>query len=96
MNPRFRLTRQAEEDVLEIWMHIAADSVEAADQLADRLTKSFELLASQPKLGTTMKDYRPGLRGFSVGSYVIFFTPASDGVEIYRVLHGARNFDDLL
>lgn len=96
MSGRYRLTRQAEADVLDIWMYVAAHSPEAADRLVERFTETFELLASQPRIGTKMDRFRPGLRCFSVGAYAIFFTPTDDGVEVYRVLHGARNFENLL
>ncbi len=43
-----------------------------------------------------MDRYRPGLRAFSVGHYVVFFHLQDDALVIYRVLHGARNFDELL
>jgi toxin ParE1/3/4 len=96
MSDRYRLTRQAEADVLEIWLYVAEDSIEAADRLVDRFTKTYEILAAQPHSGTKLDRYRPGLRCFSVGDYAIFFTPTDDGIEVYRVLHGARNFEALL
>lgn len=95
MNCPFRLTSQADTDVTEIWMHLAQDSVDAADRLVDRFTKAFEFLADHPRVGTRMDQYHPGLRAFSVGSYVVFFQLQDDALLIYRVLHGARNFDEL-
>jgi toxin ParE1/3/4 len=35
-----------------------------------------------------------GVKGF--GNYVIFYSPIADGIEVFHVLHGARNFDTLL
>jgi len=35
------------------------------------------------------------LRSFPVGSYVIFYRPMENGVEIVRVLHGARDLPPL-
>jgi toxin ParE1/3/4 len=37
-----------------------------------------------------------GLRSFPVGRYVIFYMPTPKGVEIVRVLHGARDADSAL
>jgi plasmid stabilization system protein ParE len=96
MTQRYRLTSQADVDVVEAWMYIAQDSVEAADRMVDRFTRTFEFLATHPGVGTAMDQYRPGLRAFSVGSYVVFFLLQDEELLIYRVLHGARNFDDLL
>ena len=48
-----RVTRRplAEADVLQIWDHIADDSITAADRWVDRLDEEFLLLASQPMMG---------------------------------------------
>jgi len=43
---------------------------------------------------------RPGLatdlRSLPVGRYVIFYVPLPKGVEIVRVLHGARDIESVL
>ena len=42
MTKRYRLTLQAEEDVRDIWLYIAADNIEAADKLIDRFTERYD------------------------------------------------------
>ena len=40
-----------------------------------------------------------GVRVFPVSrfkKYLVFYRPVADGIEILRVLHGARDIDDLL
>ena len=37
----------------------------------------------------------PGLRSWSVGNYVIFYRQVSTGIDIVRVLHGARDIEAL-
>ena len=96
MSRRVRLTQQAEEDVLEIWDYIARDNIPAADRLVDRFTEMYERLARSPGMGVRQEQYRPGLRCFPVGKYIVFYTVTDDFVEIYRVLHGARRLEDLL
>jgi toxin ParE1/3/4 len=34
------------------------------------------------------------IRGFA--SYLIFYRPSSDGIEVIRVLHGARDIETIL
>jgi toxin ParE1/3/4 len=41
-------------------------------------------------LGTT---WRENLRSFPVGSYVIFYIPVSDGVEVVRVMSGRQDIE---
>jgi toxin ParE1/3/4 len=36
------------------------------------------------------------LRLFPVGNYLILFRALDDGVEIVRILHGARKIDELM
>ncbi len=46
---RYRLSELAEQDLLEIWLHLAAEaSVERADQLLEAIGEQFELLAEHP------------------------------------------------
>ncbi len=41
-------------------------------------------------MGTSREEYGPGVRSFHVGQYLIFYRPIADGIELLRVLHGAR------
>ncbi len=92
----YRLTQPAEEDVLGIWLHIAQDNLVAADRFVDRLTEAYQLLADNPEMGEKMDQYRFGLRAWSLGNYVIYFQGVPEGIEVYRVLHGARDQGRLL
>lgn len=44
-----------------------------------------------PKLGRERFDLAPELRGLPVGNYIIFYRPMKDGIQVIRVLHGARD-----
>jgi toxin ParE1/3/4 len=78
-------------DVSEIWEFIAEDSVERADAFVDRIDTKFRALAAQPLMGRERPELAPGLRSIPMERYVIFYQPVPDGVEIVRVLHGARD-----
>jgi len=84
-------TRQAREDLLSIWSYIAADSPAAADRVLDGIDRRCARLGENPKLGPARPDIASELRYFPVGSYLIFYREVSEGVEIVRVLHGARS-----
>ena len=83
-------TAQADEDLIDIWVYIAQDNVSAADRLLDSIEEKFFLLADQPRLGPRRPDIAPELRYFPVGSYLILYREISTGIEIVRVVHGAR------
>ena len=46
-------------------------------------------------MGRARPELAADLRSFPVGNYIIFYRPIEDGVEIVRVLSGARDIDAL-
>ncbi len=90
------ITTPAEKDVLDIWLYIAQDNPAAADRMVDRFTEAYELLAKNPDMGQKLDQYRPGLRAWSMGNYLVYFRKTFNDIEIYRVLHGARDAGRLL
>lgn len=64
-----------------------------ADAFVDRLNRQFRLLAKEPMIGRARDELAPGLRSIPLGRYVIFYQPIDNGIEVVRVLHGARDAD---
>jgi toxin ParE1/3/4 len=91
----FRVSEEAEGDLKEIWTYVAEDNVVAADRLVDALFARFTMLAGQKEMGRLRKELATNLRSHAVGNYVIFYRFANGGIEIVRVLHGARNLPPL-
>jgi toxin ParE1/3/4 len=89
----YRITDPAAADLREIWIYIAKDSPRAADRLVDRIQRLFPKLADTPAIGRTREELAPLLRSLPVGNYLIFYRPFPDGIEITRVLHGARDLE---
>ncbi len=75
----------------KIWAHIAADNEGAADRGIASLHERFTTLAENPMAGRSRPELLPDLRSFPAGSHTIFYSPQEDGVEIVRVIHGARD-----
>jgi toxin ParE1/3/4 len=86
---------QAEADLIEIWIYIAQDSPTSADKLLDEIDEKSQMLAASPFIGKARDELGPNIRSFPAGNYVLFFRPIVDGIEIIRVLHGARDIDAL-
>ena len=84
---------RAKSDLVEIWDYIAEDSEARADAFIDRIDKKFRTLSQRPGIGRLRDGLAVGLRSFPVGRYVIFYRPLSNGVNIVRVLHSARDLD---
>lgn len=87
---------QAEADLEEIWLYIAHDSPERADHVVREIAKRSSMLGDQPGVGTMRDELLPGLFSFPVGSYVIFYRKRERGIEVVRVLHGARDIPRIL
>ncbi|NQU19968.1 MAG: type II toxin-antitoxin system RelE/ParE family toxin [Candidatus Nealsonbacteria bacterium] len=94
--PQIVRTSRAELDLAEIWTYIAEDNPEAADRLIRRVDERLRLLLVDPTMGECMEHYRRGLRATAVGNYVIYYSPTEGGIEVYRVLHAARQREDHL
>lgn len=93
--PKLIVSPLAQADIDEIWDHIARDSVPHADRFVDRIERRFALLADNPRLGVARDDLRPGLRHFAHVRYLIYYRPIRGGIEVIRVVHGARRQDAL-
>jgi|SRR3954447_10244262 toxin ParE1/3/4 len=94
--PRLLKTPEARLDLIEIGAYIEADNPDAADRLLDLFEEKFRLLAEFPGMGRTRDELVPGLRSFPVGKYLIFYFPLADGIDVVRVVHGARNLRKIL
>ena len=97
--PKFIQSLQAQQDLDEIWHYIARDNLTAADKLIDTIAEKCFMLASSSEMGQLRPDLGVALRCVSIGNYVLFFHPIAEGIEVVRVLHGARDskktfFDD--
>jgi toxin ParE1/3/4 len=92
---QFRVSEAARSDLDEIWFYIADDNPDAADKFIRALVSRFPMLASMPEIGREREELSPRLRSFPVGNCIIFYRPMENGVEIARVLHGARDFPPL-
>lgn len=91
------LRPKAEVDLLEIWDFIHQGSgPDRADAFIDRIKATFENLETFPEMGKARPDFGLNLRSITEGNYLIFYQPTRDGIDIVRVLHGARDFEGLL
>jgi toxin ParE1/3/4 len=90
----------AEVDLLDTWDFIANESLEKADSFLQKIENKLKILAENPGMGRKRDELLPGLRSFPVGSYLIFYYPINQGIEVIRVFHGARDipsfFEDSL
>jgi toxin ParE1/3/4 len=94
--PRVLRKPLARADLLNIWNYVADDSPAKADRLLESINKHCQTLARFPKMGRARNELSASLRSFPVGNYVIFYREVPKGVEIIRVLHGARDIEGII
>ncbi len=92
-----KIRQQARFDLLNLWIYVAEQSGddEIADAFLKKVRKTIDLLSTQPRMGRTRDELKPGLRSFAVGRYLIFYYPLKGGVDVVRVVFGGRNLDVL-
>lgn len=101
MRARIARRPRARRDVLEAAQYIAKENIAAALRFADAVRQTEELLAETPGIGAPGNFARPelaGMRSHSVQGfrkYLIFYIAGDSGIEIVRVLHGARDLPAL-
>jgi len=89
---RYILSPDANEDLFEIWSHIACDSVDAANRVESELFETFEALARTPGQGHKRTDLTAeAVLFFPVYSYLVVYRPEKRPLEVVAIIHGARD-----
>lgn len=95
--PQAIRTQAAQQDLDEIAWYIAVQESRprVAYQVIDEIIAKCELLASNPSLGTAKPLLGDNYRIFSHKRWVIIFRPIDDGIEVLRIVDGARDYNRL-
>ena len=93
--------RQVDEDLSGIADFIARHSLVQAIRFLDAAEKTFRDLATNPQLGAATEfrsRFLSGTRTWRVQGFpnhLIFYLPLENGINVIRVIHGAREIDSL-
>ena len=101
MSPRILRSPEAERDIVEIGLYIAETSLTYSDLFLESVETTLIALARMPRVGFTRNFRNPKyadiriwrVKGFE--NYLIFYRPITDGIEILRIIHGARDIEIL-
>jgi len=95
--------RSARQDVVDTFRYDARGAgFRVARRFLSQAEATFIRLAGMPRMGTQYEHDHPaltGMRYFPVSrfrKYLVFYRPVADGIEIIRILHGARDMDRFL
>ncbi len=103
MSKAIHRRRAARQDLMEIFRYYAREAgLRVAERFFTQAEATFTRLAGMPGMGTQYDHNHPALaelRFFPVSrfpKYIVFYRPAADGIQIVRVLHGARDIAGIL
>jgi toxin ParE1/3/4 len=93
---------QAVNDLDDQAAYLQQESPESAIRFLEQAEATFDLLAQMPRMGRLYDSDNPrlaGLRYFRVSGFekhLIFYQVVEGGIEVLRVLHGARDIPSIL
>jgi toxin ParE1/3/4 len=103
MNNAIHRRHKARQDLVDIFRYYACEAgLRVAQRFFVQAEATFTRLAGMPGLGTRYVHEHPALahvRFFPISrfrKYLVFYRPVGGGVEIVRVLHGARDIAGIL
>jgi toxin ParE1/3/4 len=85
----YKTTRQADQDIIDIYVHGAAEfGVDQAEHYHAGMVSVFKLLADNPQLARERPEFDPPVRLHPYQAHMIAYNVRDDGILIIRVLHG--------
>ena len=86
----------------DIANYIARDNLNAGKRFYDAVYADIEKLGAMPGMGALREVRNPdlqGLRSWPISgfrNYLIFYRPIDGGIEVMHILHGARDFQEII
>jgi toxin ParE1/3/4 len=103
MSGRADKLRPARQDLVDVFHHYAQrGEIGTARRFLKDAEATFERLASMPGLGVHYEPDDPAFADLRVSSlgrfknHLVFYRPTPGGIEVLRVLHGARDIRGIL
>jgi toxin ParE1/3/4 len=103
MSKTIHRRQKARQDLVDTFRYLAREvGFRVAQRFLAQVEATFTRLAGMPGTGTSYQHDHPALAGlrFSPVSrfrkYLVFYRSVADGIEIIRVLHGARDIATIL
>ena len=96
---KIKILQIAREDIGEIFYYISEESSKSALEMTDKIINQIDTLAELPFIGKIVQDNelaKQEYRMMIIDSYIAFYKVIDDEVVVYRVLHGMRDYLDLL
>ena len=102
MSRAIRRSARVRRDLIEIYTYIHERSPGAAEKVLHSIEKNIRSLSDSPGIGHYWASSDPRFQGVRIAvvhpyrNYLIFFRLVEETVEVYRVVHGARELEPLM
>jgi plasmid stabilization system protein ParE len=88
---RWQLAPEAEDDLFEIWSHVARDDLDAANEVEEAIYLACDLLSESPLIGRTRADLTTLPLLFWLvqphKTYFVVYDPDEEPLKIVRIVH---------
>ena len=89
-------------DLIESAEYLSKESLDTALRFLDAVESTFAFIAKNPEIGTLCKFRTTAaervrfwpIKGFE--KYLMFYEAVHDGIDVMRVIHGARDLETIL
>ncbi len=89
---RVRFSACAREDLLDIWLFVAARNSETiADRVYDDIEQTCELLREHPQIGRARPEIHGDARSLVIDRWLALYRVTENGAQIVRIIDGARD-----
>ncbi|WP_225205121.1 type II toxin-antitoxin system RelE/ParE family toxin [Novosphingobium huizhouense] len=97
MTHRIERAARARDDLVEVWLYLAAHDPSAADRQLRRLDSAIASLADFPRLGRARDDMRPGIRSLLCAPHLVLYDVSDDLalVRVIRVIDARRDLPSI-
>jgi toxin ParE1/3/4 len=102
MSRQIRRTVQVRQDIIEIYRFIHERSPQSAERVFDAIERNIKALLDMPGIGRRWDSPDPRLEGMRVApvtpyrNFLIFYRSVSTGIEVFRIIHGARELERIV
>jgi toxin ParE1/3/4 len=99
VNPTIHRSAAARLDLLQHYVYIGERNLDAAKRFLTAAHEACRMLARMPGMGALREFKNPataGLRSWPIKgfeNFLIFYLPTPTGIDVVRVIHGARDLD---
>ena len=90
---RYVISAPAKQDLKDIKKFIDRNNPAAAAGFIEKFRRVCKLLAEFPEMGSICENFAPSLRGFPLESYIIFYRPIENGINVERIVSGYRDLE---